>query len=292
MVSLNHEALLALFRNLPTLAPELLREALHVPLPAFTEARIESAELTDIKPAQYHADLVILLSDGKPVYAIIVEVQLGADPKKRFSWPVYIVNLRARIECPVCLLVVAPDAVVASWCAEPIETGHPGLVLKPLVLGPSAVPIVTDRDKARAMPELGVLSVMAHGHTEHAIEVAQAALPAVVGLDEERAKFYADLIDCSISEAARKALEAWMNRGGYEYQGPFAKKHIAEGQRLGKLEGRAQAVLDVLQAREIEVPESVRQRVLSSTDAGEIDRWLRRAVVVSTAAEIFDEPAS
>jgi hypothetical protein len=55
-----HEALLLLFRNRPALAPELLREALHVQLPDYTDVRIDSADLTDIQPAEYRADLVVL----------------------------------------------------------------------------------------------------------------------------------------------------------------------------------------------------------------------------------------
>jgi hypothetical protein len=35
MPSLTHDALLQLFRNRPTLAPELLRDALHTAVPAF-----------------------------------------------------------------------------------------------------------------------------------------------------------------------------------------------------------------------------------------------------------------
>lgn len=58
MPSQLHEALLLLFRNRPALAPELLRDALHVELPQYTEARIDSADLTDIQPAEYRADLV------------------------------------------------------------------------------------------------------------------------------------------------------------------------------------------------------------------------------------------
>ena len=46
MPSQLHEVLLQLFRNRPLLAPELLREALHVELPKFSEARIDSADLT------------------------------------------------------------------------------------------------------------------------------------------------------------------------------------------------------------------------------------------------------
>lgn len=61
MPSQLHEVLLQLFRNRPLLAPELLRDALQVQLPKFTEARIDSADLTEVQPAEYRADLVVLL---------------------------------------------------------------------------------------------------------------------------------------------------------------------------------------------------------------------------------------
>src|ERR1700722_8954802 len=71
-----HEALLLLFRYRQVLAPELLRDALHVELPDYTEVRIDSADLTDIQPAEYRADLVILLLHGSPVLGIVLELQL------------------------------------------------------------------------------------------------------------------------------------------------------------------------------------------------------------------------
>lgn len=87
MPSQLHECLLLLFRNRPGLAAELLRESLRLELPAYTEARIESAELSQVQPAEYRADLVVLLDDKQhPVFGIIVEVQLAPDEDKRFSW--------------------------------------------------------------------------------------------------------------------------------------------------------------------------------------------------------------
>src|SRR5881394_1562263 len=104
MLSQLHEALLLLFRNRPGLAPELLRDVLRIDLPHYTEARIDSADLTDVQPAEYRADLVILLVDGVPVLGIVVEAQLSADRRKLYVWPAYTANLRARLELPVCLL--------------------------------------------------------------------------------------------------------------------------------------------------------------------------------------------
>jgi hypothetical protein len=121
MPSQLHEALLLLFRNRPTLAPGLLREALHVELPTYTEARIEAADLTDVQPAEYRADLVVLLYDQRPVLGVIIEVQLGIDERKRFAWPVDATGLRARMRCPVCVLVVTADDSVARWASKAIE---------------------------------------------------------------------------------------------------------------------------------------------------------------------------
>ena len=124
MPSQLHEALLLLFRNRPQLAPELLRDALHVRLPAYTEVRIESAQLTEVQPAEYRADLVVLLYEGVPVLGIVVEVQLQPDEDKRYSWPVYTAGLRARIRCPVCLLVVTPQEAVAKWAGAGHRSGR------------------------------------------------------------------------------------------------------------------------------------------------------------------------
>jgi hypothetical protein len=78
-----HEAMLYLFRNRPKLAPVLLQEALHATwLPPFTEARIDSAELNDIQPAEYRADLVVLLLEGLPVQGIVLEVQLACSVRR------------------------------------------------------------------------------------------------------------------------------------------------------------------------------------------------------------------
>jgi hypothetical protein len=139
MPSQLHEVLLLLFKNRPELAPLLLQETLHVPLPNYTEVRLDSAALTDVVPTEYRADLVVLLVDNRPVFGIVLEVQLGKDETKRYSWPVYVVSLRARIQCECCLLVITPSASVAHWAARPIRVG-PHFELTPWVLGPEGIP--------------------------------------------------------------------------------------------------------------------------------------------------------
>jgi hypothetical protein len=116
MPSQLHETHLFLFRNQPTLAAELIRSALGGELPAYGEARVVSADLTEVHPQEYRADLVIeLWDDAAPVYGIVVEVQLRPWEPKRFAWPAYVANLRSRLKCPVALLVVTPFERVARW---------------------------------------------------------------------------------------------------------------------------------------------------------------------------------
>lgn len=283
-----HEVVVDLFRKRPSLAAEVLDDVLGVKMPSYSEARIASIDLTQIQPAEYRADVVVTLHDDEtasPVRVIIVEVQLATDNHKRLTLPVYVTVSRAVHGCPADLLVVAPDPSVASWCAEPIEIGVPGFVLRPPVLQKTAVPVITNEEEARRRPELGVLSVMAHGDSEAGAAIAAAVLPAVHDLDDDRVRFYTDLVYNSLNDAARMALETMMK--GYEYQSDFAKTYIG----LGRVEERAVAVLDALADRGLAVPEAVRDRVLAQKDPAVLRRWFRRAVTVSSAAEIFDDPS-
>lgn len=65
MPSQLHEVLLQLFRNRPELAPELLRDALHQELPSYTEARIDSADLSEVQPALAAQRASVNLDDGR-----------------------------------------------------------------------------------------------------------------------------------------------------------------------------------------------------------------------------------
>jgi hypothetical protein len=288
-----HEVLVDLFKNRPSLAAEILTEVLGLSLPVYTEARIASADLTEIQPAEYRADVVVVLLDRDlPVRVVIVEVQLAVDPKKRLSWPAYVTVARAVHGCPAALLVVAPDPVIAGWCGEAIETGVPGFVLRPPVLSRTAVPVVTDPGEATRRPELGVLSALAHGTTEQGATIAAAVVPAIQGLDDERGRLYYDLVYNSLNEAARRSLEVLMK--GYEYQSDFAKKYVAQGRAEGLTEGRteeaARAVLTVLRVRGLAVSDADRERVMAQKDPERLEHWLEKAAVATSVAAIFDEP--
>jgi hypothetical protein len=291
MPSQLHEALLLLFRNRPALAPELVENALHIDLPAYSEVRVESAELTHLQPPEYRADLVVLLYEGRPVYGIVVEAQLQPDDDKLFSWPSYATLLRARIRCESCVLVITVDNAVARWAAQPIRLGG-GNLYAPLVLGPSGVPEVTEEQQARAEPELAVLSAMAHGKgadTEKALRIAVAAMTASVGLDEERSKLYFDLVAASLGEAARRALQS-MDPAQYEYQSEFALRYLnqgrAEGRTEGEARGRAEVVLKLLALRFGPLAEPVRESIRAAS-IEQLDTFAERLLTASSLEEVL-----
>jgi hypothetical protein len=283
-----HEVLIRFFHNRPQLAPLLLDEVLHIPLPAYSEVKVQSASFTDIVPAEYRADLVVLLVHGKPVLGIIVEVQLDHDDDKRYSWPVYVAGLRARFQCECCVLVVTPSSATARWASKPIVLG-PGGHWAPLVLGPEGVPVVTDSHRARQFPELAVLSVIAHGQgdVQTAVNIAQVAAAAAADLDSDNQALYFDLIESALGEAARKAFE--MLPETYQFQGPSYLRGRAEGKAEGKAEGEAKSVLAVLEARGVAITEMQRQKILQCTDGDLLNAWVRKAVTLTDVTELFEQ---
>ena len=173
MPSMAHEILLDLFKNRPSLAAEILAEVLGISLPPYTEARLASTDLTEIQPAEYRADVVVVLLDGDvPRPGGHRRGPTGGRFQKALQLARLCDGLARHPRLPGGLLVVAPDPAVADWCAEPIETGVPGFVLRPPVLRRTDVPVVTDPGEAARRPELGVLSAMAHGETEQGATIA------------------------------------------------------------------------------------------------------------------------
>lgn len=162
MLPVDHESLVAILREHPELVLDLLRSAFH--LDASGEIEVAPSNLTTLHSPHHRADLVVVLrapGDRRPRRALVIEVQLQRDPDKRLRWPVDVALTRARLRCPVTLVVITLDAATARWCAEPIELDENGSVLYPLVVGPSSVPIA-DARPARRHPELAVLSLLAH----------------------------------------------------------------------------------------------------------------------------------
>ena len=61
------------------------------------------------------------------------------------------------------------------------------------------------------------------------------------------------------------------------------------GHDEGKAEGKADAVLGVLQARGISVTDSERNRIMTERDPSRLATWLKKAIVATSAAEVIAE---
>jgi hypothetical protein len=289
--------LVELFRSEPTLAAWFLTHVFGEKIPDYQEARAEPCDFTDIGPKEFRGDTALALigPEGMPIAGIDVEIQLGQDESRRWSWPVYVATLRSRLRCPTYLLVVSPKADVAEWCRTPIDLGHPGLVLRPLVLGPDRIPAVTDPVEAVAEPERAVLSAIAHGEDSAADEVFSALLAGLHKADDERQRMYYDIVAAALSMTAQRRLEEIMATTK-EYQSDFARRYVAQGRAEGLAEGRAEGcaegearmLLMVLDARGIPTTPEVRDRIANCTDLQQLEAWARKAVTATTIDELFD----
>jgi hypothetical protein len=296
MPSSLHEAITELFRNRPELAPEVMERYLRLRLPPFKEARLASGDLPKLKPAERRADAVVVLHSERrePVLAMAVEVQLREDEGKRWSWPDYLTGLHSRHRCPVVLLVVCPSAKTAAWAAEPIQIG-PGFMLWPFVLGPDLVPLVTDIAEAEALPEVAVLSGIAHGMDKAVRTAAFAAVAAIAAQDKDLAALYAEVIVAELPKKLRKTAEEELRTRSIEWVTEYGKsahaQGLAEGEAKGEARGEVRAksddVLAVLAARGIELTPAQKRRVQRSTSLANLDKWLRRAVTAHSADEVF-----
>ena len=203
MPTFEHNALVEMFRDNPELAPHLLALLFHVDVPPHASVGVVESSLDQLIPVEFRADLVLELRDanGALVLAIVIEVQRDKDPDKEYSWPVYVSVVRAKKRCPTVVLVVAPDADVATWAAQPIDLGLGFGTLRPVVLGPASVPEVTDPAVAERETELAILSAVAHGNGPNGLAVVQAALVALAQLDREHAAVYFQIIWKEIKRA-------------------------------------------------------------------------------------------
>lgn len=270
----------------------MLRALFDLPIPESAKATLTSCDLSECVPVEYRADAALLYGEGaRPKLGVIAEVQLRPAKQKRFSWLAYVANLRARDECPVCLVVICPDRATARWAARPIETGHPGLTLTPLVIGPDNTPVITD--VAEAIGNIGLAAVSAITHSDDPrVNVMLATLAeALDSIDPALAQRYAEYVTVALTGDARKEMERLMASETYLYQGEYARTLIAKGKILGEARGEARgeakSILRLLDFNDVAVSDEDREKIMATTDTDLLDKWLVRAQSVESIDELF-----
>lgn len=145
---------------------ELVREL----LPAEVAQRVAGLRVQIASPdlsrvfTEMRSDLVALFCDEQHVVrmAVILEVQRIRDDLKEWRWPAYLGSARAKLFCPVLLLVLALKPSIARWARALIAKGLPSWGEPPIVLSAKDIPLVTSRPAMKANPEMAVLSAMLH----------------------------------------------------------------------------------------------------------------------------------
>jgi hypothetical protein len=292
MPTLEHNAIVEMFRESPELAPHLLATVFHVDVPAHATTKVGESALDQLIPVEFRADLVLELHDekGAVVLAIVLEVQRDEDPDKKYSWPVYVAVVRARKRCGTVVLVIAPDPPVAAWAAEHIDLGLRRGDLWPLVLGPAAVPEIVDPAIAEQEVELTVLSAMVHGNGPRGLDVMQAALVALGRLDREHAAVYFQVIWKVLREPMRRALEALvMERQTEDMTSfpPFVQKIFERGIQEGRLDGIREALLRLMARASLMLTEEDRARIQACNDPAVLDQWIENVLGAKTTADVL-----
>lgn len=300
MPTLEHNGIVEMFRDNPDLVPHLLAKLFHAEVPAHATVEVAESALDQLLPVELRADLVLDLRDeaGNTALAVILEVQRGRDPDKRFSWLVYAALARAKKRCPAIVLVVTPDAEVAAWAAEKIDIGLGLGTFQPLVLGPSVLPEVTDPAEAEREVELTILSAMAHGNGPNGRAVLDAAITALWKLDREHAVVYFEIIHNLLREPMQRALEALVMERNVEGERPllpFFQRFVDMGKLEGKLEGIREGHLDekreilirLMGRASIAFSDQDRARILACTDGATLDRWIDNALGAQTVADVL-----
>jgi hypothetical protein len=295
MVTAQHEGLNKIATLNLEYTREMLRALFDLPVPKEGAARLASPDRSEADPGVCRADNAILYGTGEERFGVIVETQRDQDDDKLYAWLEYIANFRARERCPACLVVICPTRKAARWAAREIHTGHPGLILKALIIHAGNTPVITDL--AQATENIGLAIISAITQSEHPkfatiFAVLQQALDHI---DTEQAWRYARYVNLSLLGDAQEEWNRGMSTMTYPYQGEYVEGLLAEGKIRGLAEGKiqgeiaraARAVIEVLEVRGLVVSEAVRQRVTACEDLGVLDQWHIRAITAESVEDVF-----
>jgi predicted transposase YdaD len=97
------------------------------------------------------------------------------------------------------------------------------------------------------------------------------------------------LILASLSKAARKVVQMQHEMPRYfdEAQRKLYESALAEGKAEGKAEGQAKALLTILAQRGLKVTAEQRRCIVDCTELATLERWLGRALLVRSVAELL-----
>ncbi|MGC5361458.1 hypothetical protein ACPXCE_07140, partial [Streptomyces sp. DT24] len=190
MVNSSHEAMHRIFQEDPGIFTRTFR-SLGVSFPDPVAVSLLPTDLTELKPLERRLDTLLRVDTAEGGgYLLAVEAQGRRDVAKESSWAYYLAHLRAKYGLGPVLLVVCQDEATALWAQGPFRIGPPqwpSLLVRPLVLGPHNVPVVTDASVAARDVPLAAFSAITHGKKPNAPAILHALATALKSVDEETA---------------------------------------------------------------------------------------------------------
>jgi hypothetical protein len=292
MPSAEHESPIALAKLAPELVTWLLANIFDFKVPEYHHARPQATDVRVMVPRTYHADGMILYCDreDQPVLAVVLEVQRKRVALKRRTWKLYLAQLEAELDVDIALVIYCPEPPVARWYRELLDRYSLSLPLRPMIFTSTDVPIIIDANVGRVHPALVVFSAICHGGHAEVDTIFPALEAALRSLEPVNAILYYDIVLAGLPAAARARWEEFMTATvGHEYLSERFREMAAQNQEIGEARGEARAVLTVLDARGIEVPDEIRDHVLACTDLDQLETWLRRAVNATSAADVIED---
>lgn len=182
---LHRDLLVDLVRHGGTLVRELVRPMEGPRLDGLIP-EATTLDLARVTTVEQRPDCVTLFRrrSGEPAHVVVTDVQLHIDAERPWLWPVFVTAAHALFSCPASLLVVAPEPHIARWAKSPSKKIN--LFFEPAVASYRDVPRIEEELLARRVPELAVLSALAH----QSPAVVRAAGAALSSLEERRAGRY------------------------------------------------------------------------------------------------------
>ncbi|WP_225850006.1 hypothetical protein [Streptomyces sp. HPF1205] len=250
-------------------------------------------DVTEFKVLERRVDLLLDIEgvDGTS-YVLAVEAQGRKDMDKSSSWAYYAAYLQAKYRKPPVLLVVCQDESTARWAERPMDLGPPQwptLTLRPLVLGPHNLPLITDPTEVQKDVSFAVLSAMVHGRNPQVEEALRAIVSATKDAEEAPVTFL-DILELGlVGTPAAQIWEILMTMDTSMLRGSIARSLREEGQAQGQAQGQAWALLRLLEFRKVEVTAAERERITACMDPDVVERWYVRAFTAERGEDIFTE---
>lgn len=323
-----HAGLQVLLRKQPQLLIELFIHAGVLPVEtASWSVQLRPTEAIIICPGhsrrELRADVVLVVAppelniergrarkralNAGEAFAVIFEIQRVRDEERPEAWLDYLAAYRRDLGKAMRLVILTLDAQVAQWARK--RTTRLEQLLKVFVVEPADCPRfagVGDDPE----PERAVLDAVLHARNETDLNLIQAAIAAIQGLEDDDlddALHYEQMLIARLGHALiQRAMNAddtrtatmipklTANSTAADFENsprPFFRLAVEVGHKkglqVGQLEARAAVIIEILAHRGVAIDPDSRARVLACREPETLARWLGAALKVTDGAQLL-----